>query len=352
VKDKLAAQLAQATVKKEIEALLHGRAGEGSVKRGVLRVAAMPLPEQKEYVGALWSATRAAGLDDETVAALLRCWIALDDQHGLAEALMHVAARGVAGAHAFVAPFSIAADVLGAALREGIRRELFQQMQERVRAEWGQHDGDDASAGPKPLPVTPSPPTRVVAARAWANDAQRCSAEQGLVHDFECAAGRLGHYEREATRQFIELLAQAPLPAGYVLDAKRAGGLADDIGMSADDEYGWPHLRLLARHLHKLSLTGKTLERILAQLLGVSIRANDRDAVPALLALVPDTVHWEILGYNLACYHAVTGDRAQMLRFVKRSMELGKSPAQFAADSDFDRWRDDPDFVALMKSVE
>ncbi len=97
------------------------------------------------------------------------------------------------------------------------------------------------------------------------------------------------------------------------------------------------------------ALTG--LERILAQLIGIAVRSDDEDACAAALALVPDVVAWDILAFNLACFHAVKGNRGAMLAMTARSLELGKSPTQFENDDDFAAWLDDADFQALLQSV-
>ena len=105
---------------------------------------------------------------------------------------------------------------------------------------------------------------------------------------------------------------------------------------------------MLARQLPRLSLQGRSLERILAQLLAVCIRSKDAEGIAALVAQVPATVTWDILAYNLACHFAVVKNEPEMLRYVQRSLDLGKSPTQFLADSDFAPYVERPAFKAIL----
>jgi hypothetical protein len=107
-------------------------------------------------------------------------------------------------------------------------------------------------------------------------------------------------------------------------------------------------LKRFARHLHKLAITGRSLERILAQLVAVTLMDRDPDGARALEPLIPAEITWDILAYNVACAAAVRGDRAATFTFTERSLVLGKSPDQFLGDSDFVAFHDDAAFVALL----
>ncbi|MDB4972038.1 MAG: hypothetical protein JWN48_379 [Myxococcaceae bacterium] len=52
--------------------------------------------------------------------------------------------------------------------------------------------------------------------------------------------------------------------------------------------------------------------------------------------------------FNLACYRAVTGNKAALLRTTKRALQLGKPAAEFRADADFAGFLDDKDFAQLL----
>ena len=52
--------------------------------------------------------------------------------------------------------------------------------------------------------------------------------------------------------------------------------------------------------------------------------------------------------FNLACHAATHDDRNGTLKWTKRSLDLGKSPSQFETDDDFQAWKSDPDWLALL----
>lgn len=55
----------------------------------------------------------------------------------------------------------------------------------------------------------------------------------------------------------------------------------------------------------------------------------------------------EILYYNVACYYAAHGDKANMLSAIKSSIEYGHDTATFINDSDFEAFKNDPEFIAI-----
>jgi hypothetical protein len=77
---------------------------------------------------------------------------------------------------------------------------------------------------------------------------------------------------------------------------------------------------------------------------------DDRDLVGQLAALVPADASPE-LHFNLACAHAVTGDRGPMLRAVEAALTAGVSPAQFVRAPDFAAHAGDPELQALLDRV-
>ena len=56
-----------------------------------------------------------------------------------------------------------------------------------------------------------------------------------------------------------------------------------------------------------------------------------------------------ILYYNLACYYALRGDKANMLSAIKSSIEYGHDTVSFTKDSDFDVFKNDADFLAALE---
>ena len=94
---------------------------------------------------------------------------------------------------------------------------------------------------------------------------------------------------------------------------------------------------------------------IASQTLAVAVhRPQDAGLVDAVMTTLvgeqfdPDTHTNATLLYNLACYHALQGDKPRMLRHVAAAMRLGKAGEQFRRDRDFERYWDDPEFEALV----
>jgi tetratricopeptide (TPR) repeat protein len=56
--------------------------------------------------------------------------------------------------------------------------------------------------------------------------------------------------------------------------------------------------------------------------------------------------------YNLACYRAISGDRALAMKDLRRSLDLGFADALISTDSDFDSIRTDPGFEAIVEEVD
>ena len=94
---------------------------------------------------------------------------------------------------------------------------------------------------------------------------------------------------------------------------------------------------------------------IASQALAVAIhRPRDRPLVDTVMATLvgekfdPDTHTNATLLYNLACFHALQGDKPRMLQHAAAAMRLGKPASQFLRDGDFAGYRDDPEFLALL----
>ena len=60
------------------------------------------------------------------------------------------------------------------------------------------------------------------------------------------------------------------------------------------------------------------------------------------------TIEHPILLYNLACYYAISSDKPKMLRAVELAMQHGKQREQFLSDADFDAFKNDPEFLAVL----
>ena len=57
-----------------------------------------------------------------------------------------------------------------------------------------------------------------------------------------------------------------------------------------------------------------------------------------------------VLLFNLSCYYAVYGEKQKMLNTIRQAIRHGKSPEQFLNDDDFKRYREDKDFIDVLKN--
>lgn len=83
-----------------------------------------------------------------------------------------------------------------------------------------------------------------------------------------------------------------------------------------------------------------------ADVVGEDEGAFDRHVAP-WLALGP--VQEPRFAFNLACRSAQRQDRTALLEAAATALELGKTPGEFERDSDFAVYRNDPDFIALLR---
>ncbi len=100
--------------------------------------------------------------------------------------------------------------------------------------------------------------------------------------------------------------------------------------------------------LPKLIVGKLSLQRILAQAIALSMLKKDTALEKLCLEHLPAEVTWDILSYNLACLFATKGNKPDLLKYAKLSIELGKPSKQFMNDSDFDAFKKDPDFLAAI----
>lgn len=84
---------------------------------------------------------------------------------------------------------------------------------------------------------------------------------------------------------------------------------------------------------------------------------EDKDLVPAVIAklLGPDFDPQKqtngTLMYNLACHYAVTKDKPRMLQSITAARRLGKPTSQFMADTDFQNYWKDGEFLKAMEQT-
>ncbi|MES2609236.1 MAG: hypothetical protein V4679_03295 [Pseudomonadota bacterium] len=95
---------------------------------------------------------------------------------------------------------------------------------------------------------------------------------------------------------------------------------------------------------------------IASQTLAFAMRTNERDLAEAVMASLvgpgfdPAVQTNGTLMYNLACYYALTSDKARLLQAAARARSLGKPPSQFLQDTDFERYLQDPEFLQVVNA--
>ncbi len=66
--------------------------------------------------------------------------------------------------------------------------------------------------------------------------------------------------------------------------------------------------------------------------------------------LIPKEVTYTGLAFNLACLYAIRKQKTKMLEMIRTGRGLGKPKANYLRDSDFEPYRNDPEFVAALEA--
>lgn len=80
-----------------------------------------------------------------------------------------------------------------------------------------------------------------------------------------------------------------------------------------------------------------------------AVKLKDEAFLKSLITYIPEETEDILLAYNLACAFAVFKDKEFMLKYIKKSLELGKTSQQFMEDGDFAPYRNDQDFLDVLK---
>lgn len=100
----------------------------------------------------------------------------------------------------------------------------------------------------------------------------------------------------------------------------------------------------------------KARETLTSNSLGLCLIRKDtakaHRIVSDLVGSDPETYGHNTLHYNLACYHAMLGNRPELLAATRRALVREKPVSRFRDDPDFAPWFSDPDFAGLLDSFE
>ncbi|MEO8704992.1 MAG: hypothetical protein ABI867_33375 [Kofleriaceae bacterium] len=313
MRTRLEAKLAEAAAR----AALDKRLRDPDTAGGALaEVSVLPDDQLAKLQGALWGASEHATLDATARGQLLRLWERLDREDGIAAAIATFALTEVPDL-----------DVLASTANRGTLLRL--AILDALATE--DYPGEALDA------------LRTLATRY--DQLPKLAADSEEVRALLYGSAKT--FDRDRFTRAIALLASVDTYEKPAVPDDDDGELATMIAHLAEST-SYELLQAFARQLAKLQLTGMPLERVLAQLVAVCMVAEDPEGLALVMALVPPQVSWDILAYNLACKYARDGDRVHALLYTKRALDLGKSPDQFLADSDFDELAGDAMFVALL----
>ena len=88
--------------------------------------------------------------------------------------------------------------------------------------------------------------------------------------------------------------------------------------------------------------------------IAASLPPHDKDLIDAVMTTLigpnfdPEKQTNGTLMYNLACHYAVVADKPHMLQSITAARRLGKPTQQFMADTDFEKYWKDGDFVKVL----
>jgi Leucine-rich repeat (LRR) protein len=320
MRSRLDAQLAEKQRRADLEKRL---ADEATATAAIGELATISTETLKELQGTMWDVNEHVGLPPEARRDVLRAWERLDYEMGFADAIMHFSG--------YVPVDELRADLDVLAVTNAERGKLVREAVLR-----GIHEN-----------VAKDRLDKLRAIATALDDMPRTVADSSEVQAL--LFGSAARFESEKFTSGIAALASLPAYTPADREREKPSELASMVAHLAECSEFEP-LQQLARSLHKLQLSGKSLERILAQLVAVCMIGNDPEGLRAVLPLVPAEVTWDILAFNLACKYAREADREGAFKFTKRALELGKSPDQFLSDTDFEDFAEDREFVALLDS--
>ncbi|MBM9502318.1 hypothetical protein JWG44_18865 [Leptospira sp. 201903071] len=89
-------------------------------------------------------------------------------------------------------------------------------------------------------------------------------------------------------------------------------------------------------------------EYFTADLIAYTGQTKDLSFFSLIQEMIPNPISDPRLAFNLACLHALNGNKEEMLQYMKIALFLGKESVEFEKDSDFNTFRSDPDFIRML----
>jgi hypothetical protein len=109
--------------------------------------------------------------------------------------------------------------------------------------------------------------------------------------------------------------------------------------------------RVVAGYAALLPVTGHSprMREALTSMALVTCLGVDLPELDAtVLSWLPEDINLPNLAYNLACYHATRGHRAELDAATRQARLLGTGRANFETDTEFRPYLDDPEFRAAL----
>ncbi|XDD51271.1 hypothetical protein AB3N59_05780 [Leptospira sp. WS92.C1] len=89
-------------------------------------------------------------------------------------------------------------------------------------------------------------------------------------------------------------------------------------------------------------------EYFAADLIAYAGERKDFQFLPLIHQMIPNPISDPRLAFDLACLHALNGNKKEMLQYMKIAIFLGKPAADFDKDADFHGFRADPDYIRTL----
>ncbi len=121
-----------------------------------------------------------------------------------------------------------------------------------------------------------------------------------------------------------------------------------DLRMIASGIKDWDIIKRLCKALFAI-IPAEDVESSLQTAVISAAMTDDHNFLNFLSQYIPETTEDELLTFNLACAYAKFSEKEPMLAYIKRSIELGKTKAQFLDDNDFAQYSGDQDFLMALE---
>ena len=86
-------------------------------------------------------------------------------------------------------------------------------------------------------------------------------------------------------------------------------------------------------------------ESFLSDAVVFCVLAKDHNVFTEVQKVLPEKISDNVLAFNLACHASINRNKPELIKYTTMAVSLGKPKSDFLAESDFDFYKKDPDFV-------